>query len=68
MDKRIERMMQLLSDAYTRIQSVTIQATETNTTAILESLRRIQIVYNTLNDMAGGSKGEEKDGSVPEAE
>ena len=68
MDKRIERMMQLLSDAYTMIQNVTIQATESNTSAYSASLRRIKAVFNILDEMRKEQKGEDQGGSVPEDE
>lgn len=52
MDKQIELMRQVLTDAYDGIQKITIQATVYNVTAIEENLKRIQLVYNTLGTMA----------------
>lgn len=64
---RINAMKDLLDDAFTGIQSLTIQATQANASAIANALRNIQIVYNTLDKMA---KELEADGNgrVPEAE
>lgn len=52
MEKRIEMMQQVLTDAYDGIQRITIQATVYNVTAIEENLKRLQLVYNTLGTMA----------------
>lgn len=51
MEKQIELMRQVLTDAYDGIQRITIQATVFNVTAIEENLKRIQLVYNTLGTM-----------------
>ena len=64
---RLNAMKDLLNDAFTEIQSLMIQATQANTSAIANALRNIQIVHNTLDKM---SKELEADGNgrVPEAE
>jgi hypothetical protein len=64
---RLNAMEELLKDAFTGIQSLIIQATQANASAIANALRNIQIVYNTLDEM---SKESEADGNgrVPEAE
>lgn len=64
---RINAMKDLLDDAFTGIQSLIIQATQANASAIANALRDIQIVHNTLDNM---SKELEADGNgrVPEAE
>lgn len=64
---RINAMKDLLDDAFTGIQSLIIQATQANASAIANALRDIQIVHNTLDKM---SKELEEDGNgrVPEAE
>lgn len=64
---RLNAMKDLLNDAFTEIQSLIIQATQANTSAIANALRNIQIVHNTLDKM---SKELEADGNgrVPEAE
>ena len=60
MDKQIEMMRQVLSDAYDSIQQITIQATANNVTNIEENLKRLQLVYNTLGAMSEELK---KDGA-----
>ena len=62
----LNAMKNLLNDAFTEIQSLIIQATQANTSAIANALRDIQIVHNTLDKM---SKELEEDGNgrVPEA-
>lgn len=64
---RLNAMKNLLNDAFTGIQSLMIQATQANTSAITNALRNIQIVNNTLDKMI---KELEADGNgrVPEAE
>ena len=64
---RLNAMKDLLNDAFTEIQSLIIQATQANTSAIANARRNIQIVHNTLDKM---SKELEADGNgrVPEAE
>ena len=66
MEKRIELMRQVLTDAYDGIQKITIQATVYNVTAIEENLKRIQLVYNTLGTMLEEIKegGAENDADV----
>lgn len=64
---RINAMKDLLDDAFTGIQSLTIQATQANASAIANALRNIQIVYNTLDKMAKELEADEN-GRVPEAE
>lgn len=64
---RINAMKDLLDDAFTGIQSLTIQATQANASAIANALRNIQIVYNTLDKM-GKELEEDGNGRVPEAE
>ena len=66
MDKQIELMRKVLSDAYDGIQKLNIQATIFNVTAIEGNLKRLQLVYNTLGTMLEEVKegGAENDSDV----
>ena len=60
------KMKELLNDAYTTMQNMTIQATAVNINAIALCLNNVQTVYNLLNSMPDGM--EEDHGQVLETE
>lgn len=60
------KMKELLNDAYTTMQNLTIQATAGNINAIALCLNNVQTVYNLLNSMPDGM--EEDHGQVLETE
>ncbi len=66
--KQIVATMEMLSSAYDGIQQVTIQATETNVSVFSESLRKLKIVYRTLDEINRSIEEGNKDGRVSEAE
>jgi hypothetical protein len=61
-----KKMKELLNDAYTTMQNLTIQATAGNVNAIACCLNNIQTVYNLLNSMPDGM--EEDHGQVLKTE
>lgn len=60
------KMKELLNDAYTTMQNLTIQATAGNINAIALCLNNVQTAYNLLNSMPDGM--EEDHGQVLETE
>lgn len=61
-----KKMKELLNDAYTTMQNLTIQATAGNVNAIARCLNNVQTVYNLLNSMPDGM--EEDYGKVSKTE
>ena len=51
MSKRIETLQNLVGNAISKIQTITIQATDTNIMAINEAAGSLMTVYNTLRVM-----------------
>ena len=64
---RLNEMKDLLNDAFTGIQSLVIQATQSNASAIANALRNIQIVHNTLDKMTKELEAD-RNGRIPKAE
>lgn len=62
----VKKMKELLNDAYTTMQNLTIQATSGNVNAIVLCLNNVQTVYNLLNSMPDGM--EEDHGQVHKTE
>ena len=60
------KMKELLNDAYTTMQNLTIQATAGNVNAISCCLNNVQTVYNLLNSMP--DEMEEDHGKVSKTE
>lgn len=61
-----KKMKELLNEAYTTMQNLTLQATAGNVNAIARCLNNVQTVYNLLNSMPDGM--EEDDEQVHKAE
>ena len=51
MDKRVQKMIELLKEASGKIQMLEIQATAVNVTSLHDAMTNIQIVVNTLDSI-----------------
>lgn len=51
MDKRVQKMIELLKEASGKIQMLEIQATAVNVTSLHGAMTNIQIVVNTLDSI-----------------
>ncbi len=65
-NQMVKKMKELLNDAYTTMQNLTIQATAGNVNAISRCLNNVQTVYNLLNSMP--DEKEEDHGKVSKTE
>lgn len=61
-----KKILELLNEAYTTMQNLTIQATAGNVNAISRCLNNVQTVYNLLNSMP--DEMEEDHGKVSKTE
>ena len=49
MNKRIPKMQEMLENVMSKVQSLHVQSTAGNVSALYEIIVNLQIVYNTLN-------------------
>lgn len=68
MENQIQAMQEFLNGAYTALQEVTIQATHTNVTNMINALNNIKVVYNTLSMMAKETRSKADNNEVTEDE